>query len=429
MAEAAEKMPDRWYALKYHKMQQAYMRSKARFNVVPSGRRSGKTEIAKRRAVRKALKLSLKLTDARIGFCAPTRPQAKLIYWEDLKLMVPNWMRARKPLETELRIDLITGGQLHVLGMDRPERVEGTPWDHLVLDEFGNMKKSAWESNCRPALSTIGRLGTADFIGVPEGRNHYYGVAQKAKSHPDWAYWHWFSSAILPKSEIDAAREEMDEKTFRQEYEGSFESYEGRIYYSYDRQWQSVETLAYDPNVPLIFCFDFNVEPGVAVVCQEQRYKGNNPLVTPSFTAAIGEVWIPKNSNTPAVCRKLAQDWQHHTGDVYCYGDSTGGARGTAKLDGTDWELIKANLRNTFRNCWQKVPKANPRERVRVNALNSRLKSESGQIKMLIDPFKCPRLIHDLEGVVALEGGSGEINKKHDDELTHISDAVGYYIA
>ena len=35
----------------------------------------------------------------------------------------------------------------------------------------------------------------------------------------------------------------------------------------------------------------------------------------------------------------------------------------------------------------------------------------------------------DLEGVALLKGGSGEIDKKAAPELTHISDALGYYIA
>ena len=36
--------------------------------------------------------------------------------------------------------------------------------------------------------------------------------------------------------------------------------------------------------------------------------------------------------------------------------------------------------------------------------------------------------MRDLEGVSVLEGSSGEIDKKADPNLTHISDALGYYI-
>ena len=51
-----------------------------------------------------------------------------------------------------------------------------------------------------------------------------------------------------------------------------------------------------------------------------------------------------------------------------------------------------------------------------------------GQVGLKIDPSKAPNVIRDLEGVRVLEGGSGELDKKHDKTLTHISDALGYYI-
>ncbi|MGI9487866.1 MAG: hypothetical protein ACR2RF_18690, partial [Geminicoccaceae bacterium] len=50
-------------------------------------------------------------------------------------------------------------------------------------------------------------------------------------------------------------------------------------------------------------------------------------------------------------------------------------------------------------------------------------------VHMMVDPAKCPHLVRDFEGVLLLEGGSGEIDKKSNRELTHISDAAGYYVA
>ena len=47
---------------------------------------------------------------------------------------------------------------------------------------------------------------------------------------------------------------------------------------------------------------------------------------------------------------------------------------------------------------------------------------------MLVDPDNAWHIVQDLEGVSLLKGGSGEIEKKPGDPLTHISDALGYYI-
>jgi len=76
-----------------------------------------------------------------------------------------------------------------------------------------------------------------------------------------------------------------------------------------------------------------------------------------------------------------------------------------------------------------KVPQANPRERVRVNAVNSRLLNTAGDIRLMVDPQKAPNVVRDFEGVRLLEGGSGEIDKKADPGLSHWSDGIGYYVS
>ena len=112
------------------------------------------------------------------------------------------------------------------------------------------------------------------------------------------------------------------------------------------------------------------------------------------------------------------------------YGDATGGAQGTAKVEGSDWELIERELFAHFgsQRVYMRVPRHNPPERSRVNALNTRLLNGAGDIALMVDPSKAPNVIRDLEGVRVLEGGSGELDKKHDKTLTHISDALGYYV-
>jgi hypothetical protein len=143
----------------------------------------------------------------------------------------------------------------------------------------------------------------------------------------------------------------------------------------------------------------------------------------------IAEVYIPNNSNTPAVCNRLIADWKEHAGRILCYGDATGGARGTAQIHGSDWDIIKNMLRPAFgTKVKYRVDKANPKERVRVNAMNSRLMGADGTVKMQVDVTKAPMVVKDLEGVRLLQGGSGEIDKKVDPKLTHLTDALGYYV-
>lgn len=414
---------------KYHEKQTALWDSKARFRVVPAGRRSGKTAVAKRFLVFKSMNAHIDLLQYEPPYnffaAAPVRDQAKRIYWTDLKKLVPASFVSCVS-ESELTIKLLNHASITVVGMDKPERIEGTPWDGGILDEYANMKAHAWGANVRPALSD--RRGWCWLIGVPEGRNHYYETYQRALADEtgEWAGFTWKSVDILPPEEVEAAKRDLDELTFQQEYEASFINFEGRAYYPFTFETHTVKLRhLYDPRQPLIFCFDFNVAPGVAAVCQE--------LPLPSGctgTAVIGEVYIPRNSNTPAVCRKLVTDWGTHQGRVVCCGDATGGSRGSAKVQGSDWDLIRAEFKaSPFADRFSyRVPSANPAERSRINAVNSRLKNQSGEIKLMVDPAHAPHVAKDLDGVALLKGGSGELDKKGDPDLTHISDALGYYI-
>lgn len=428
----------RWYPLTPHEAQYRYWRSVARFNATYAGRRSGKTEVAKRRVVKRAFEfptLYPHVHDGYFIFGAPTMAQARDIFWKDLKAMIPPHFRLKKPSESMLSITLITGVELRCIGLDVPERAEGRPIDGGVLDEYGNMKESVWTQHLRPALDTVGRPGWMDFIGVPEGRNHYYDLVKAAEADTtgEWATHHWLSSEILPPNIIEQARRDLDPLVFAQEYEGSFVSFLGRAYYNFDVAINGVKGLPYDPEAPLIFCFDFNVAPGVAVVCQEIQNDGRFPA-DKTFTGIIGEVYIPQNSNTEMVTRKLAEDWKDHKGPIRIYGDATGGAQKSSSGGQSDWDLVERGLYHAFgpRQVRSMYARANPSERARVNAMNTRFRNADAEkpiVRLLVDITKAPRLVKDLEGVQTVEGGSGEIDKKTNKELTHISDALGYYVA
>jgi hypothetical protein len=427
---------DRWYPLRYHPEQSRLWASPSRFNVVPAGRRSGKTEIVgKRKLVLKALQGS-PWPDPRFFAAAPTRDQAKRIYWSDLKKMIPTHLRSKPPSESHLTIYLINGVEIVVVGMDKPERIEGTPWDGGVLDEYANMKAKTWYEHVRASLSD--RKGWCDFIGVPEGRNHYYDLYRDAQTRfaeavakgkvPEWnAFW-WKSADILDKEEIASAKRDLDELTFQQEYEASFVNFSGRAYYNFDERTHCAR-LEYDPEGDLEFCFDFNVAPGTAAVVQEQWLPTSDEEETWG-DGVIGEVWIPRNSNTLLVCDRLINDWGNHKGPIKCYGDQTGGSKKTSAVLGSDWQLIKEKLWGYFgtdRVSFQ-IPKSNPRERDRVNSVNSRLLSISKDIRCMVDPSRAPHVVRDFEGVALIEGGSGEIDKNRDQNLTHLTDALGYRV-
>jgi hypothetical protein len=418
-------LSDRWYALRYHTEQARLKASRARFNVVEAGRRSGKTELAKRDAVERWLYSPVEtgLADYFCGFFAPTRDQVRHIYWEDAKAMCPPEFVA-KIRETDLEIHHVAGPVLACVGMDKPARAEGRPIDHAKIDEFANMKPGVWDRHLRPALSTPGRLGGAWIYGVPRPSAQFQRLAEIAQQDTtgEWDYFHWPASEILPAEEIEAAKRETDELMFEQEYGAKRVPFSGRAYYAFDRAVHTRDGLPYSPDATLIFCLDFNREPGSAVICQE----GIDPELG-EVTYVLGEVHIPRDSTTPLVCRKLLADWGEHKGPVHYHGDPTGGNKGTAKVAGSDWDLVydafKAGFKGRAIDC---VNRRRRPERGRINALNMRLRNAAGEIHMLIERARCPALIRDLDNVLVLKGSDGALDKT-DTSLTHWTDGLGYY--
>lgn len=298
----------RWTLLRPHDTQDAYFRSPHRFNVVPSGRRSGKTELFKRKLVKAALR-GTAFDGARFFAGAPTREQAKRIYWKDLKALVPAEFKDGNPSESDLVITLINGSEICVIGMDKPERMEGQPWDGGGLDEYGNMKEQAWPENVRPSLSD--RAGWCDFIGVPEGRNHYFELYEKAKEQFDrlgaaspWGVYEWESAEIIDPAEIAAARADLHPLVFEQEYGGKFVDFRGVAIFGLDKLLVEGAPAPYPRNCDAVFAvIDTAVKTGkendgTAVIFFLINKTGPHPLLlldwdVQQIEGALLEAWLP----------------------------------------------------------------------------------------------------------------------------------------
>jgi len=423
----------RWTNLKPHAEQQRYMRSTKRFNIAHAGRRGGKTELAKRRFLIKAFEFEL--PSGRFVFGAPTHRQAVDIFWDDVIALIPRerLFNGLRSISTSYRrIKLFNGVNIEILGLDKPERIEGPPLDGFVGDEFGNFKSTVWGQNIRPALSTLDRPGCADLIGVPEGKNHYFQLAEDAVGKSDWDIFTWHTSEINPE-EAERALGDLDTITYNQEYGGEFVSFKGRTYYAFSKELNCPpdgKRILYNPNCPICFCFDFNRIPGNCVVVQElpapdwliARNQGKNRGL---ITCVVDEIFIQQDSHTAKICDLLIQQWSHHKGLVKLYGDATGGAKLSSAIRGSDWDIIKAKFSGKF-NFESHVRKSNPPVRVRINSVNSRMNAADGYIGSIIDR-KCKFLIRDLESVTCDD--EGNIQKSDTKSLlTHISDGFGYYV-
>lgn len=426
VATADFQLTPRWSKLRYHRDQSALMRTEKRFVVVEAGRRSGKTEVLKRRGVQCALIDNPGYDDFLVVFAAPTHAQAKAIYWEDLKRLVPHKFLSRPPMETDLRLQLINGSAIEVVGMDKPKRIEGRIIDVGLYDEFAEYKQNAWAMTIRPCASTDGRPGRAFLYGVPRPSSQFAARAAEAMENAsgEWDYFRWTSASVLPKEEIDSARRTLDPRSFAQEYEASRVTAAGRAYYTFDRREHLFDSLPYSTRHPLVVTMDFNVKYGAAAILQEHTLDNGSEM-----TDVIGEVAIMGDSNTRRVCRKVIEDWGSHQGEVEVDGDPSGGQRRTSADEATDWTEAREILGKHFGDRLTLVHKRGPpTQRDRVNAMNRRLKTADGAMHMRLVKGRTEKICNDLDNVTWIEGAAFELDKDSDKSITHWSDALGYYV-
>jgi hypothetical protein len=105
--------------------------------------------------------------------------------------------------------------------------------DGVVLDEFCSYPDDrVWQQYVRPMLAVA--QGWALFIGSPRGMNWGHSLYQFAASgkNPDWAAFHWPSSAspYFGPEEYALAKEELPDRIFRQEIEAQFLTDGGEIF-------------------------------------------------------------------------------------------------------------------------------------------------------------------------------------------------------
>jgi hypothetical protein len=365
---------------------------------VPAGRRSGKTELAKRRLVEHLFRKTWHGQPGRYFAAAPTVAQAKRIFWDDLKLLVwPEWVSSIS--EQQLRIETTMGSQVWVYGMDKPERMEGTPWDGCVIDEIANCRPKLWEAHVRPALAD--RHGWAWLIGVPDadspGQEDYEGLVIGAQSDGDeeWECFNWPSIDILGPEEIESARRRLDQLTFEQEYLGRFVGPPCSAFANFDPVIH-VKPTAYDPSLHICWSLDFNVNPMCSGVLQHNR----------KLVRVIEEFSLA-NADTDAACDAFlematARGWNLR--DLAVYGDASGKARRSNSSD-SDWDIVRQRLRHLSPRM--NVPLSNPRVKDTVNAVRAVLRSAGGETRLSIDP-KCGRLIRDLRQSPASNNGSAQ---------------------
>jgi len=410
----------RWYALKDHPVQLALMQavpSGIRFPLVPAGRRSGKTERFKR--------FLTKMASADVGpyfAAAPTHSQAKKIFWDDLKQFTLSATHNRRPSESELIIYLDSGSEIHVIGLDKPQRIEGIPWRGGGIDEFADVKADAWEANILPALNTVNPTDP-DYrawcwlLGVPDGLNHYYDLCMKAETgaDPNFKVFHWKSAEILPPDVMDAMKRAMSVKQFKQEFEASFETAGGRIYEDYGKHNLTDATI--QPHEQLMWMHDQNFTPLSSAI--GVRRNENKDLYL------LDEIVLTSAVSRQAAIEFVEKYKDHANKHVLIYGDPAGKA-GEKHGHASDYTDIEGVLKENGWRYTRKVKPAHPAIKDRQNAVRTKILTASGDTSLYVNPNTAP-WCHKGLATVQLKDGS-TFQEDQTNQYQHITTAIGYCV-
>ena len=205
--------------IKLHQKQLDVIKHPARFKVVSCGRRFGKTLLAIEWLV---FEEGGAIDGNPVAFFSPSYKYLSDV-WKDIEETVrPIISKANK---SEMRIELITGGNIDFWTLEDKSAGRGRRYKKIVVDEAAHARnlKDIWEQSIAPTLTDY--RGEACFLSTPLGMNYFYDLYQKGKlDNNEWASFHAPSSDnphIAPE-EIDRARADLPELVYAQEYLAQF---------------------------------------------------------------------------------------------------------------------------------------------------------------------------------------------------------------
>ena len=376
--------------------------SNKRFRVLISGRRFGKTYICITEMMKYATKVK-----KNIWYVAPTFKMAREIVWSKLKEILHSFNWIDNINESNLTITIKkTGSKISLKGCENYDGLRGSGLDFLILDEFADIDEKAWTEVLRASVADT--KGDVLMCGSPKGYGNWaYRMYLKGKEDKEWDSFQFttLQGGMVTADEIEQAKQDIDIRTFRQEFEGTFENYSGAVYYNF-HPVESVVEKQIDWTKPLHIGMDFNVDPMSACVGQIEKDK----------IYFLDEIII-YSSNTDEMVDEIKNRYGTKI-PIFIYPDPASRQRKTSAGGRTDLSILQnAGFK-------VKVKNKHPAIRDRINAVNSKLKDSNGQRHIFVSK-SCKTIVKGLQRQIYKENTN--IPDK-EDGFDHMNDAIGYMV-
>lgn len=371
-----------------------------RFKVVVAGRRWGKTTLAIRSICEVA-----KDPNKDVYYISPTYRMSRTIIFKRLKQKLMDLRWVKKINETNLEFTLKNGSTIALKGADNPDSLRGISLSAAVFDEFAFMDEETWSTVIRPALAD--QQGSALFITTPIGKGNWaFDLFNMERDHSDsWKSFRYttLEGGFVSAEEIEAARSEMSEQQFKQEFEADFVTASNQVAWAFTND--NVRKLE-NPDLRILHIgLDFNVSPCTAAIYVQQ---GQDMY-------QIDEIHM-MNSNTQEMADEIKR--RYPVSKLIAYPDPAGRQRKTSAGGNTDFKILEM----AGFEC--KAPFKHDLVRDRINAFNARLCTAKGIRHLFIDP-QCKYTLESLEKFCFKEGT--QIPDK-ESGYDHLFDAASYCI-
>lgn len=225
--------------------QRTVVQSPARFKIIRTGRRSGKTF----GIVIDSLSLALLYPNLSLAYVGLTYSHAKDVVWEDYIKIAKDVIEYKNSQELLLRFH--NGSRIKLYSWDSIDNMLGKKYHKVYLDEAAvpkNLKK-AWDDVIEPTL--LDYRGEAWFTSMPRGKGQFKKLIDSSKSLDDWQDFHYtsYDNESIPdvKAELDKKRKDISPSVFAQQYLAEFTDLEGRIYTEFERDHTKAD-IPFTPN-------------------------------------------------------------------------------------------------------------------------------------------------------------------------------------
>ena len=297
--------------------------------------------------------------------------------------------------------------------MEGYERLIGISASHVTLDEFDTAKT---ELAYNAYLKLLGRLRVGNVrqmivVSTPEGFKAFYRIfveenvpGTKSAQSKRLIRAKTTDNYHLPEDYIETMRQQYPAELIDAYLNGEFVNLtQGMVYNHYDRSLH--DTFANDTQADTLHIgVDFNVGKMSAVV---GIFKDQKIYAVNEFKDYL---------DTPALIKAIEERYPKQ--EIIVYPDASGKNRASNDANTSNHKLLhQAGFK-------VRVNPRNPGVQTRVNTVQARLMSASGDTHLYVNVQVCPELVKGLEQQVYL---NGEPDKTHGTD--HMLDALGYMVS